>query len=431
MQIKIDHIAKIEGHAGFTADIADGKVSKARLDVMEGARLLEGILRGRSINEVSQITARICGICPVVHNLTSLKALEKALEIEISEQTLLLRKLMLMGQIINSHALHLFFFSLSDFFGIKDDLTLIKKYPGRAKDALAIRDFGNKINEVIGGRSIHPLTPTIGGFTKLPDKCKLGTLFHQTEKVLKNAKNLTSFFLKLKYPDFVRSAPYASLAHDKEYAFCEGLIKTSANRQENPADFINIIKEYQLQNSAVKRAEYLGKPYMVGAISRLNNNAGQLNQEAKKWLKAAKIQLPSFNPFHNILAQAIEIIHCVEESEKLLKKILRQDLKLRDVAQPEHLIQARFKKIKDSLKGTAAMEAPRGTLYYFYEIGGDGLVKNCNIITPTSQNLARLEKDLEEYLPQIVGKNATKKDYEDKIKMLVRAYDPCLTCATH
>ena len=432
MHIKIDHIAKIEGHAGFTADIADGNVTKARLDVREGARLLEGILRDRSIWEVSQITSRICGVCPVVHNLTSLKAIEKALDIEVSEQDILLRKLMMMGQIINSHALHLFFFSLSDFFGFDDDMALIKKFPARAKDALAIREFGNKIIEVIGGRSIHPLTPTIGGFLKLPNPKNLGQILSVGEEVLTAAKNLATLFIKLKYPDFIRSAPYASLTHLKDYAIYDGLVKTSANNKNSPTEFINIIKEYQLAGNAAKRSEYLGKPFMVGAISRLNNNGSQLNPSAMKFLRSAKLRLPSFNPFHNILAQAIEIIHCVEEANKLLSKVLRQDLKKNNYAEQKTLVEQKLSVLKSPAKGTAAIEAPRGTLYYFYEITRDGKVKNCSIITPTSQNLARLEKDLEEYLPALLGtKNVCQKDCTDKIKMLVRAYDPCLTCATH
>ena len=199
MHIKIDHIAKIEGHMGFTADIAKGNVSQARLDIQDGARLLEGILRDRHLNEVSQITARICGICPVVHNLTSLKAIENALAIELPLQTILLRKLMMLGQIINSHALHLFFFSLSDFFGFDDDLKLIKKHPGRAQDALAIREFGNALIEVIGGRSIHPLTPAVGGFLKLPDKERLGKLFDKTETVLVRTQRMAELFANLKY----------------------------------------------------------------------------------------------------------------------------------------------------------------------------------------------------------------------------------------
>ncbi len=430
MHIKIEHIAKIEGHAGITANIAEGKIQKARLDVREGARLLEGILRDRSIYEVSQITARICGVCPVVHTLTSLKAMEKALNIEISENTLLLRKLLMMGQIINSHALHLFFFSLSDFFNIQSDLVLIEKYPARAKDALALREFGNKIIEIIGGRSIHPLTPTIGGFLKMPKKEKLGALFNQSEEILKRSKNLAGLFIKLKYPEFFHSGAFIGLAHPKEYAIYDGLVQTPSQDQESPTNFMKEINEYQLpENSATKRSKYQNNPFMVGAICRLNHNYRQLNPAAKKILSAAKIHLPSLNPFHNILAQAIEMVHCVEESQKLLKIALRKDFNKEE--NPADLVQGRLKSIKGLASGTAAIEAPRGTLYYFYEINGDGRVKNCNIITPTSQNLACLEKDMEDYLPKIVGKNACKKDCEDKIKMLVRAYDPCLTCATH
>ena len=431
MHIKIDHIAKIEGHAGFTADIINGQVKKARIDIQEGARLLEGILRDRSIFEVSQIGARICGVCPVVHNLTSLKALEKALDIEVSVRTILLRKLMMMGQIINSHALHLFFFSLSDFFGTKNDLDLIKKYPKRAKDALVLRGFGNKIIEIIGGRSIHPLTPTIGGFLKMPDKKKLAVIFAKCDGALKSAQDLASLFLSLKYPEFTRAASYVSLNHPKEYAFYGDLVKISGEDKESPADFLKIVQEYQLRNSVIKHSYYQGKPFMVGALSRINNNANQLNPEAKKRLKSIKTTWPSFNPFYNILAQSIELIHCVGEAKKLLHQVLMKDLSKNDLKEKEELIEARLKSIKGTASGTGAIEAPRGTLYYFYEIDNRGKIINCNIITPTAQNMARLEKDLREYLPSIMDKKTAKKEIEEKIKMLIRAYDPCITCATH
>jgi coenzyme F420-reducing hydrogenase alpha subunit len=366
--------------------------------------------------------------------MASLKALEKALGIEVSPPTLLLRRLMMMGQIVNSHALHLFFFSLPDFLGFDKDLTMVKKYPQRAQEALLVRDFGNLLVEVIGGRSIHPLTPTIGGFLKLPDKRKLHHLFNFSTKVLADAQRLAELFIGLPYPHFVRSSPYASLHTAKEYAFYDGFIKTPDDAKESPADFIKTIKEYQLENSVVKRAQYQGKPYMVGAISRLNNNHAQLNPRAKRCLKQAKFHLPSFNPFHNIPAQAIEVVHCIEEAHELLKKIMRQSIDINDVEEQKDLVLAKLQSLKDTIWATAAVEAPRGTLYYFYEINGNGKIVNCNIITPTSQNMARLERDLEEYLPSLLGrplKGICNKDCQDKIKMLVRAYDPCLTCATH
>lgn len=422
MKIQIDHIAKIEGHAGFTADISQGKISQVRLDILEGARLLEGILCGRPIGEVSQIASRICGVCPVVHNLTSLKTLEDALHVEISEQTVLLRKLMMMGQIINSHVLHLFFFSLSDFFGIKDGLSLVKKFPQKTKEGLATREFGNKIIETIGGRPIHPLTPTIGGFLKLPDEKDLARILKESEIALQKSIGLAELFNGLKYPEFQRPAPFASLVSLKEYAFCEGSVKTPDNQNIPVQKFLGTVKEHQVKKSAVKRSDYFGKPFMVGAIARINHSQNQLNPKALNLVKKAKKRLPSFNPFDNIWAQAVETVHCVEESQKILRQLLRKKIK------PE----SPFFSLKDG-QGWGAMEAPRGTLYYYYAVGKDGLVKDCNIITPTSQNLARLEEDMEEFLPKLAfdKKNIPKADIENKIKMLVRAYDPCLTCATH
>lgn len=435
MKIKIDHIAKIEGHAGFTADIVGGNVTQARLQVLEGARLLEGILRGRYYNEVSQISARICGVCPVVHTLTSIKALENALGIEVSEQTILLRKLLMLGQIINSHALHIFFFSLSDFFGIKDDLKLIDKYPKKTKQAVSIREFGNQIIEIIGGRSIHPLTPAVGGFTKLPDVQKILKIGERAKEILPKTIELAEFFAKLKYPEFERETKFVNLTNKDEYAICNGEICISGKKAAGVENFMQKVNEFQVSEDAVKRTTLDEKPYMVGAIARINNNYKQLNKEAKKILKTSKIKLPNLNPFHNILAQAIEIVHCIEEVIALSKQSaapLRKAVATKQsfaIAASNGIATPLSRGAHNDGRGYAAIEAPRGTLFYYYEIGDRGLVKNCNIITPTAQNLARLEEDLKIWLPQL--KNLKKEQIKDKIRMLIRAYDPCLTCATH
>jgi len=405
------------------ADIADGNVVKARLNIYEGARLLEGILQGRSFQEVSQITSRICGVCPVVHNLTSLKALEAALGVFPSQQTIMLRELMMMGQILNSHALHLFFFSLSDFFGIKNDLGLINKYPGRAKDALALRNFGNKIIEVIGGRSIHPLTPVVGGFKKAPDQEKIKEILKESNQALSAAVNLAKFFSRLKYPSFERTCNFIALGLPNEYAIYDGLVKREKGT-ESVSEFMPKIQEFQVKESpAAKRSQFKGESYMVGALARLNLNSKYFSPKAKSIFRETDLILPVSNPFYNILAQAIEMVNCVEEAQRLLEKT--KDIDFESV-QPHPI------EIKEG-KGFGAIEAPRGTLFYYYEVGNDGLIKNANIITPTAQNLARLEDDLVSYLPQLTegGKALCKEECEDLIKMLVRAYDPCLTCATH
>ena len=182
MKIRIDHIAKIEGHASFTADIVKGDIKSAKIKIEEGARLIEGIMKDRKDIEVPELGSRICGVCPVVHNLTGFKALEDAYNIKVQEPAVFLRKLMMMGQLINSHCLHLFFFSLADFFGFKSDLELINKYPEKTNDVMKIRDIGNRLVEVIGGRTIHPLTPCIGGIRKAPDLKKLKKLLEDCKK---------------------------------------------------------------------------------------------------------------------------------------------------------------------------------------------------------------------------------------------------------
>lgn len=443
MKIKIDHIAKIEGHAGFTADIVNGSVTSARISVLEGARLLEGILRDRKYYEVSHITARICGVCPVVHTFTSLKTLENAMKIETSEQTVLLRELMMLGQIINSHALHIFFFSLSDFFGIKNDLKLIEKFPDKTKQAVDLRDFGNKIIEIIGGRSIHPLTPETGGFTKLPNSEKIQEIREMAKKILPEAIKLAAFFTKLHYPEFERQTEFISLRNNSKYAIYDGDICINGKSvQTIISSFMKNIKEYQIAEDAVNRTTLNKKPYMVGAIARINNNHSQLNPKASKILAESEIKPPSRNPFHNILAQAIEIVHCVEEAIKISKLVStslrsasrrRSNLKISSLdcflaplsGDPRNDISI------SAGSGAAAIEAPRGTLFYFYEVGNNGLIKNCNIITPTAQNLARLEEDLKIWLPQLEKQSLKEEEIKNKIRMLIRAYDPCLTCATH
>lgn len=420
MKIKIDHIAKIEGHAGFAADIINGDVAKARMIVYEGARLLEGILRDRHYYEVSQISARICGICPVVHTLTSLMALEAAMNITISQEAAFLRRLLMLGQLINSHALHIFFFSLADFFEIENDLDLIAKEPEKTSQAISIRNFGNEIIEIIGGRSIHPLTPCVGGFTKWPENETIKKIGETAKKILPEAIALADFFAQLNYPDFSRPTDFVSLADKKEYAIYSGDILLGGAKTETAGQFMPKIIEQQIEEDGVKRSSFNNNPYMVGAIARLNNNFKNLNPEAKKIWKKTKLKLPSQNTFHNILAQAVEIVHCLEEVIGLTKKI------------PAFLQNNLNRKIQIKAgKGTGAVEAPRGTLFYFYEVGNNGLIKNCNIITPTAQNLARLEKDLEIWLPQLKKQGLDEDEIKKKIKMLIRAYDPCLTCATH
>jgi len=418
MKIRIDHIAKIEGHASFTADIVRGDIKGARVKIEEGARFFEGILRGREDEELPEIASRICGVCPVVHNLTGFKALENAYGLQIDETSILLRKLMMLGQLINSHALHLFFFSLADFFGFKTDLQLINVYPESTHDAIKVRDIGNKIVEIIGGRSVHPLTPSLGGLRKAPDSNKLKELLNDLKNNLELAIKLGELFTKLKYPEFYRETSYVSLYNLDEYAIYNGNINVGKLNLK-PEEFLLLVNEFQGPDKVAKRTKFAAKTYMVGALARLHNNRENLNPQAKKLLEKSGLKFPCYNPFYNILAQAVEIVHCFEESIKLLELLTIGEIK---ISLP--------KASKRTGEGIGTIEAPRGTLFYSVKIK-EGIIEDLNIITPTAQNLANLEGDLEEF-EHIVGfKDLNREERADKIKMLIRAYDPCVTCSVH
>lgn len=417
-KIIINHIAKSEGHTGFEAKIVNGSVLSARMDVKEGARLIEGILKGREIEQAPVITARVCGICPVVHNLTAIKAMESALGLKVSKQIILMRKLMDCGQIIQSHTLHIFFLAMSDYFELENSLDLVKKYPEKFKDVIAIRDFANKIIKVIGGRAIHPISSIIGGFSKAPDKKQLKKLLHMQPEILKAALRLTNLFGKITIPQFLRDTEFICLKNKKEYAIYDGDIVSTKGLSLQAHKYAHELKEFQRASEVVNLVSRGQNSYMVGALARINNSADQLNKHAKKTLKKLKFDLPCYNTFYNLPAQMIEVIHFIEETEKLLTKILQSPSKKYCVSY----------KIKHG-QGVGVHEAPRGLLIHSYTIDKNGKIVKANIITPTAQFLFNLEKDLKIFIPQL--KKLSKQKKQQQIKMLVRAYDLCISCAVH
>lgn len=420
MNVKIDHIAKMEGHAGFMASVVRGDVKSAKLEVQEGARLMEGILVGRHFADVPIIAQRICGICPVVHNLTSIKAVESALGIKVSNETVNLRKLMELGQIIHSHTLHLFFLSLADFLDIENDLILTKEYPEETKKVLAVRQFGLDIVNIIGGRTIHPLTNEAGGFKKIPSPDEIKKLIEDGEKILPLALELGEFFKKLKLPEFSRPTEYVCLNKKGEYAIYDGDIVSSKGLRIPVEKFENNFHELQRPKEVVKRVKSDGKTsYMVGAIARINSQSKNLKPKALKYFNGLNYKLPDYNPFHNILYQIVEVIHCLEESITSLRILADGDL--------ENALTKSYD-VKEGI-GVAAVEAPRGTLYYHLNIDAKGFVRSANIITPTAQFLSHLEDDIAAYLPKIM--DLSDKEREKKLRAFVRAYDPCISCAVH
>jgi len=416
--IRINHIAKMEGHTGFVASILEGDVKKAKFETLEGARLIEGILLGRDYFEVPMITGRICGICPIVHFLSSTHAIEEAFGIKVSSQTVALRKVMELLQIIHSHALHMFFLSLPDFFGIENDLNFIKKYPKETDAILRVRTFAIEMVKLIGGRTVHPLTIEVGGFKRLPSIETINKMLANYNKLLEDALFVGEFARKIKYPKFEKQTEYISLYDKNEYEVLFGDIITSEGKKYKVKDFYKLIKEAHQPFEKVKRTTYLGKTYFLGALARINNNFDQLNPQAKKLWQKSDMPLPCHNSFYNVFAQAVEIVHCLEEINKIFKQLGKIDQKNIKV------------KVKPKAgEGYGAVEAPRGILLDYYKFDKNGNVLEANVITPTAQFLANLEADLKAYLPNVYKLPVHERRI--KIRALIRAYDPCISCATH
>lgn len=411
-------IPKIEGHATFYAHLKSGRIDKARIIGLNGERFVEKILFGRKYFEAPIITSRICGICPVIHNITSTKAVEDACGIKVSEQTKLLRELMLCGQMIQSHSLHLYLLVLPDFVGLSSSFELQKNHPDLFQNAISLKRYADKIVEIIGGRAVHPVSNVVGGFKKLPDKTQLKNIYENFDQIKEIALTTLKLFLSFDYPDIKREIIYSALSTDVEYAFYQGNIKSTSDTSFKPQNYKNYIYEEIVPYNRAKFATLRGKELVVGAMARFNLNRKKLPKEVINLLSDLDIPDNLDNPFQNIIAQAVENYYFIILSHTIIKELLRDGLKEEKIIEP--------KKFSD---GATACEAPRGTLFHYYKIDKDGIIIKCDIITPTVQNLPSLERDMKLLTPLIKDKNKTERDH--LIEMLIRAYDPCLTCATH
>ncbi len=404
MSIVNEFIAKIEGHGNLTIDWQKNKV---RLNVHEGERLFEGILVDRTAEEMHWITPRICGVCPTAHNLASLMAVENALAIKPSQTTILLRDLMQAGQIMQSHVLHLFFLSLPDYLGIDRATELAGKNPKAFKNALTLKEISDDIVYLVAGRNVHPTTTTIGGFHKIPTKLALKKLLKKMEKTEAAAQGALDLAVGLAYPSL--KVDLQLVAQQGQKIVAVSSINIKGRKESSVDDYKKDIEEEVRDYSTAKFGRYQGQEMLVGALARL---AVYQNYDKKYKLDFA-------NPFHNNLAQAIEVLIYHQQAREIIKKLLEMELET-EVKKPGS---------KPVLKGIGITEAPRGGLYHEVHLDEKGIIKEANIITPTVQNLTSIEKSAQALLDQT--KNRSRKEMERLLNMLVRAYDPCITCSVH
>ena len=416
--VDINHITRVEGHGNIVIDVKAGKIRELRMEIVESPRFFEAMALGRSYKEVAHITSRICGICAVTHTTTSIKAIESALGFEPSAQTIQLRKLLLNAEFIQSHILHLYFLTAPDFFGLGSVFGMVKDNKETVLRGMRLKTIANDLCALVGGRHIHPITLKIGSFSKTPD-CKSLTAFR--EKLLTAGPDIektVEFFKNLKIPEFERKTEYISLTDPDEYALYQGYIKSSDNGETEPEEYLDTVKEFMVTHSTAKHAKSKRSSYMVGSLARFNNNYEQLHPKAKEVAEVMGLKHPCYNPYMNNIAQLVETVHCFEDSIRLIDDLISGGMKDEEV-----------ELVPKSGRGVGATEAPRGTLYHEHMLDDSGMITYANYIIPTGQNLANIEKDLRALVPDIMHKQ--KDEIILDIEMLVRAYDPCISCATH
>ena len=419
-EIKIDHMAKIYGHASLEVRIRGNKVRKAQLNVFESSRFFESLVSGKRFDEARRITSRICGICAASHNITSIMAVENALGIRPERQVELLREALILGGWIQSHALHTYFLALPDYLGYGSILDMADRRPEDVERGFRLKKLGNDIIEAIGGRPTHPITTDAGYFTRVPEKEGLALLLKSLRSGLRDAVKTARLFSSFRKPEFERERPMGSLADNKTYAILSGSPAIGGRQMENSDFTENVIPEKRPYSTS-KFLTFKGGEYMVGPLARLNANSRYLMDEAKSLLKRCGPKLPDCNPFSSNMARAIETVHCIEKCCRAIREI-RPD----GAARPS----LDFKKTGGGARrGCAITEAPRGMLYHEYTLDSRGFIISSNIITPTAQNLNPMECDVKAFLPSVLGR--PKKTVILELEKLIRSYDPCISCAAH
>lgn len=423
-RIVIEHLARVEGHGGATVELVDGEVEQVRFDVFEGARLLEGLVRGRPWDEVAPITSRICAICSAAHTLVSLMATERAFGVVPSVRTARLRDLLLRGENIESHALHLFLLALPDYLGAPSAVALAATRREAVELALRLKQLGNRIQEVVGGRAVHPVTPVVGGFASVPGPDALLGLREALQAARADVSTALDLIAQLPAVDVGRSpTAYAALRVGERYSYAGGyefVIESDGRTLAVPVDaYRSVAREHPVAHSHAKHSRWNGTPFMVGALARLVVNGTRLSPAGIQAMERLGLARPFDDPLDNNRAQAVELAADVEGALVLVEEELAAGTAVDDRV-PVHPREG---------TGTAAVEAPRGLLIHSYQYDADGRIERADVVTPTAMNAVSIEHRLRRAAEQHGRRDP--EDLRRRLEMVIRAYDPCISCAVH
>jgi len=415
--IKVDYLARVEGEGAFKVVVRDGAVKRAELRIFEPPRFYEAFLRGRSYMEASDITARICGICPVAYQMSAVHSMEKILGIKVDGALRELRRLLYCGEWIESHVLHVYMLHAPDFLGYDSAIHMAKDHGDLVRTALRLKKIGNDIMTMVGGREIHPINVKVGGFYKVPSKRDLGSMVENLKWARDAALDMVRFVSKLDFPNNERDYEFVSLRHDKEYPLNEGRVVSSKGIDIPVEEYDQHFKETHVEHSTALQSHIVGRgPYFVGPLARYSLNFDKLTPTAQQAAREAGLGKTCTNPFRSIIVRAVETVYAVEEALRIIGSYEQPD-KPFIAAEPRAGV------------GCAATEAPRGLIYHHYEIAADGSIMHARIVPPTAQNQPTIEKDLTSFVADWL--DLPDVELQHRCEQAIRNYDPCISCSCH
>ena len=415
--IQVDALARVEGEGRFKVRLEGGKVVQSEFSIFEPPRYFEGLLRGRSFRDAPDVTSRICGICPIAYIMGASKAMEAALGWDIPQPIAELRRLIYCGEWIQSHVLHTHMLHAPDFLGLQDSIELARSNRGLVEAGLAAKKTGNRLMEVIGGRSVHPVNTRVGGFYKAPAAEEVRALVPELERGETQSMAALEAFSGFDFPDLEVDYLFVAMRHEADYPIAEGRIVSSQGLDIAVDAFPDHFEERQVPHSnALQGATIDGRPYLVGPLARFNLNADRLPEDILALAERAGLARGCRNPFKSLLARQVETIYAFREAARLARVYVPPEPSFVE-APPQ------------AGTGHGITEAPRGICYHRYELAGDGAILSATIVPPTSQNQRQIELDLISTVERFHDLNDDGLQW--RCEQSIRNYDPCISCATH
>jgi coenzyme F420-reducing hydrogenase alpha subunit len=415
--IHIPALARVEGEGALSIRLKDGVVDDILLNIYEPPRFFEGFLHGRYFQDVPDITARICGICPVAYQMSSVQALESALGVTISPEVRQLRQLLYCAEYIESHALHIYFLQAPDLVGYESAISLAVDAPDLVKKALRLKKIGNDLLKTIGGRSVHPVNTCVGGFYRWPSVTAIRALVPELEWAVQASIDTVKWAATLNYPEFEQDYEFVALNRIDEYAIYEGDILSSKGKRISPLDFEkHYIETHVERSNALHSHTSDNGTYFVGPLARMNLNYKKLRQVARGTIRSVGLKFPLRNPYKGLIARAVELVHSCDLAVELANAYQPQGPSYKEI------------KVRPG-EGVGVSEAPRGLLYHRYVVDEQGLIRFARITPPTAQNFAQMEADLWALAPTVVKQ--PQEEASLSFEHLLRSYDPCISCSTH